>query len=94
MSDIKPLLREKINGSPRIHGLLIVNVTRIQTPTARHSEERSNEESKSPRDRDDNSDKDFRPPTVDRVPIERPGVTEGILLLVVSSADIVKVDRG
>ena len=47
-------------------GHLIINVTRIQAPTARHSEKRSDEESKKPHDQDDNADKDFRPLAVDR----------------------------
>ena len=40
-----------------MQGLFILDVTRIQAPTTRHSEERSNEESKKPRDQDDNADK-------------------------------------
>ena len=73
------------------HGPFILKVTGIQTPTACHSEERSDEESRGPCDQDDTEDKDFRPLAVARGDDEKamPGV---VALLVGSVAGMIQYE--
>ena len=73
------------------HGPFILKVTGIQTPTACHSEERSDEESRGPCDQDDTEDKDFRLLAVARGDDEKamPGV---VTLLVGSVAGMIQYE--